>query len=35
MTYSFKEYVKIVKIYMVDFNVRIFNRLETGGFKSK
>ena len=28
MMNTFKEYVKIVKIHMVDFNVTIFNRLK-------
>ena len=32
MTYSFKGYVKIFKIYMVNFNVAIFNRLKIMGF---
>ena len=31
MTYSFKEYINIVKIYKVNFNVTIFNRLKTIG----
>ena len=29
MTYVFKDHVKIVKIYMVKFNVSILNRLKT------
>ena len=28
MTYNFKEHVKIVKVYMVKFNITIFNRLK-------
>ena len=32
MTYVFKEHVKIVKIYMVKFNVSILNRLKIMGF---
>ena len=32
MTYSFKEYVKITKIFMVNFNATIFNRLKIIGF---
>ena len=28
MKYTFLEYVKITKIYMVNFNVTIFNRLK-------
>ena len=32
MMHSFKEYVQIGKIYMVNFNVTIFNRLEIIGF---
>ena len=32
MMYNFKEHVKIVKIYMVNFNVTIFNRLKLMGF---
>ena len=32
MTYSFKEYVKIVKAYMESFNVTIFKRLKIMGF---
>ena len=28
MMYTFKEYAKIVKIHMLDFNVTIFNRLK-------
>ena len=28
MRYSFKEYVKIVEIYMVNFNVTVFNELK-------
>ena len=32
MTYAFKGHVKIVKIYMVKFNLSILNRLEIKGF---
>ena len=32
MTYVFKGHVKIVKIYMVKFNLSILNRLEIKGF---
>ena len=32
MTYVFKGHVKIVKIYMVKFNVSILNRLKITGF---
>ena len=32
MTHSFKEYLKIVKIHMVNFNVTVFNRLIIIGF---
>ena len=32
MIYIFKGYVKIVKIYMVKFNVSILNRLKMMGF---
>ena len=32
MMYVFKEHVKILKIYMVKFNVAIFNRLQRLGF---
>ena len=31
-TYVFKEHVKIVKIYMVKFNISILNRLKIMGF---
>ena len=32
MTYIFKEYLKIVKIYLVKFNVTVFNRFKIMGF---
>ena len=32
MTYAFKEHVKIVKIYMVKFNVSILSRLKIMSF---
>ena len=32
MTYSFKEHVEIVKIFMVNFNVAILNSLKIIGF---
>ena len=32
MRYIFKGYVKIVKVYMVKFNVSILNRLKIMGF---
>ena len=32
MTYAFKGHVKIVKIYMVKFNVSILNRVKIMGF---
>ena len=32
MTYAFKGHVKIVKIYMVKFNVSILNKLKIMGF---
>ena len=32
MTYNFKEYVKIVKIHMVNFNVTVFSTLKIIGF---
>ena len=32
MSHSFKEYVKIVKIYMVNFNVTIFSNLKIMGY---
>ena len=35
MTCSFKEYVKIVQLYMMNFNVTIFNRLKQWDFLNK
>ena len=35
MTYAFKEHVKIVKIYMVKFNVSILSRLKIMSFLQK
>ena len=33
--YSFKECVKIVEIYLINFNVTIFDRLKIMGFLNK
>ena len=35
MTCSFEEYVKIVQLYMMNFNVTIFNRLKQWDFLNK